>query len=141
MKNVLVLLLLILIGCKTTFRANTNDTFRYEKFLFTDNPDSDSFKLSGFIYNSDGSPSTGNFSFDNQFPVYRFLTKEGYETAYITQSSPIHRTDSTGYFNFDFITNEDIALRFGFRCRETIKPQLGKHLNVIIYLNNDYMRQ
>lgn len=92
MKNVLVLLLLILIGCKTTFRANTNDTFRYE-------------------------------------------------TAYITQSSPIHRTDSTGYFNFDFITNEDIALRFGFRCRETIKPQLGKHLNVIIYLNNDYMRQ
>jgi len=129
------ILLISFLGCKSSRTNKIEQRFKYKKYELSKNPDSSAFNLSGYIFKYDSLPSSGNFGFDNNYPIYRHKTSNGYESILMAKSSPIHNADENGYFSFDFDNEKDIIMTFGLCCADTIKPQLGKKLVIMIYLD------
>lgn len=132
---ILVLLSTFIYSCKSSKIKSSQKKFKYGKYDLSKNPDSTAFNLSGYIYTNDSLPTSGYFSFENNFPVARMKTSKGYESIEIMQSSPIHNADENGYFSFNFDNQKDIIINFSLFYSVTIKPEIGKKIEVIIYLD------
>lgn len=121
--------------------SDTNYSYTYNTYKWSINPDPGAFKLNLTIYKKDSTTFKKRVFFSSNRPVIRERFEGGwrnseviYSFAGITPSAPL---GDDGNIVFDYITTTDINLRvwdLGLNL-PTIKPQLGKKLEIILYVD------